>query len=113
MTDVVVVVAEPQTTVAVLAEQETVVAVASPARGPAGPPGPPGSGGGIGEYVHTQTVPAAVWTVEHDLGRRPAAVTVFSADYSVEWSEFSIQHIDFTILLIAADVPISGVALVT
>lgn len=33
---------------------------------PAGPPGP--SGGG---YEHTQATPATVWTVNHNLGRRP------------------------------------------
>jgi len=38
--------------------------------------GPTGAGGN--RYVHDQTAPAALWTVNHNLGARPAAVTVLS-----------------------------------
>jgi hypothetical protein len=37
-----------------------------------GPPGRDGAGG----YEHAQTGAASVWTVNHNLGRWPAAVTV-------------------------------------
>lgn len=99
------------TDLVVVVESGTVVAVASPARGPAGPPGPSGPPGS--QYIHTQLLPATVWTVEHNLGRRPAAATVFSADYAEEFGEFSIQHVDLNTLYLSADLPISGVALVT
>lgn len=126
-TDVVVVVADVTKAVVVLAEPDTVLSVASPARGPtgpAGPAGPPGPAGAdstvpgppgpsFGQYVHTQILPATVWTVTHALGRFPAAVTVFSTDYSIEFGEFSVQHVDLNTLYLSADLPISGVALVT
>ncbi|GHE32411.1 hypothetical protein GCM10017673_39180 [Streptosporangium violaceochromogenes] len=39
------------------------------AAGPPGEPGPPGPAGG--GRTHVQSTPAAVWTIVHDLGRRP------------------------------------------
>lgn len=78
-----------------------------------GPPAPISGGSSLQiQYVHTQADAATVWTVVHDLGRRPAAITVFSLDYATQWDEFSIQHVDATTLYIAADVPISGIALI-
>lgn len=50
--------------------QSAIIAV--PMLGPQGPPGPPGTGG----FAHQQLTPAATWTVEHTLGRRPYSVTV-------------------------------------
>lgn len=69
-------------------------------------------GEGITAYTHTQTLAATVWTVNHNLGRYPAAVSVFNADFSVQWSDFSITHVTTSQLLITADVAISGKALV-
>lgn len=37
-------------------------------------------GGGDKNYVHTQSTPAATWTVSHNLGKRPAVVVVDSAE---------------------------------
>lgn len=37
-------------------------------------------GGGDKNYVHTQSTPAASWTVSHNLGKRPAVVVVDSAE---------------------------------
>ena len=37
-------------------------------------------GGGDKNYVHTQSTPAASWTVSHILGKRPAVVVVDSAE---------------------------------
>jgi hypothetical protein len=31
-------------------------------------------------YTHEQATPAAVWDIEHGLGRSPAAVSIFDAD---------------------------------
>lgn len=40
-------------------------------RGPAGPPGTGGS------HVHTQSSPAATWTIVHGFDRVPHSVTVY------------------------------------
>lgn len=50
----------------VLGPPEELVVEFGVAQSPAGPPGP--SGGG---YEHTQAMAAAVWAVNHNLGRRP------------------------------------------
>lgn len=42
---------------------------------PAAPPAPPG--GGAIRYTHTQASPAAVWTINHNLGLYPL-IQVFS-----------------------------------
>ena len=42
-----------------------------------GPPGPPGPG--LSTFTHTQAVPASVWTITHNLGRRPSVTVVDSA----------------------------------
>lgn len=96
------------------------VTIGDPIIGEAVSTGPPltfnptagSGGGGIAAYQHIQTTPAAVWTVTHNLGRRPAAVTVFSLDYSTQWDLFAVQHRDINTLLIAPDIPISGIALI-
>lgn len=38
-----------------------------------------GGGGGNVSYIHTQSVPATVWTVSHNLGRFPSVSVVDSA----------------------------------
>lgn len=48
-------------------------------------------GGGDKNYVHTQSTPAASWTVSHNLGKRPAVVVVDSAE-DVVYGD--IQYID-------------------
>lgn len=72
-----------------------------------------GGGGGTGpvEYEHVQLIAQAVWTVNHALGRRPAAVSLFSMDYGEQYDEFSVQHLDANNLLISMDVPTAGRAL--
>jgi len=51
-----------------------------------GIPGPagPGGTGGIAAYVHQQSTPATVWTINHNLGFRP----------SVELYNSGMQEID-------------------
>lgn len=71
------------------------------------------SGGAITSYTHSQDTPATVWVVQHDLGRRPAAVSAFSSDFSVQWDEFTVQHVTSNLLYITADVAIAGKALVS
>lgn len=63
-------------------------------------------------HIHVQELPATVWTVEHNLGRYPAAVSVFDDDLAIQWSEFGILHIDTNSLYVTADIAITGKALV-
>lgn len=37
-----------------------------------GPPGPQGPSGSSAGYVHTQTISSSIWTVNHNLGFKPA-----------------------------------------
>ena len=60
---------DPQPVVDVVVPEPVVAAVVIP--GPVGPPGPPGAVGSDA-YLHTQSTPAATWTVSHPLGRYPA-----------------------------------------
>lgn len=74
------------------------IAVPSPAldlveiaeQGPAGPPGAAGAQGPQGEpglsganYVHNQMVPAADWTITHNLARFPSVTVIDSAGSTV------------------------------
>lgn len=67
---------------------------------------------GFATYLHTQASPASVWSVHHNLGRYPAAVGLFSADFSQQWDEFSIRHVDTNNMLISMDTPTPGVAVI-
>lgn len=49
------------------------------ATGPQGPIGPPG-----GSYRHIQSVPSAIWTIDHELGFYPNSTVIDSAGSSVE-----------------------------
>jgi len=49
------------------------------ATGPTGPQGDPGAAGG-GYYRHQQMLPAAVWTVTHNLNKYPSVSVVDSAE---------------------------------
>lgn len=50
------------------------------APGPAGPPGPPDAF----RYTHVQAVPAAVWTIAHNLGGRPGVTVTDSTGRQVQ-----------------------------
>jgi hypothetical protein len=43
--------------------------------------GRPPAGGGGAAYTHIQTTPAATWTVEHNLGLKPAPIAVLVDSY--------------------------------
>jgi hypothetical protein len=102
MTDTVVVVREPATTVTVVNEPPAVLAVASPAMGPMGPAGPPGGGAS----VHTQASPAATWSITHGLGRVPHAVTVYIGGEQV----FTDCQVDATTVVLTFPSPMTGEA---
>ena len=46
--------------------------------------------GGLG-YTHTQTMPASLWAVAHNLGRRPSAVLVWVNDLVMQPA---VEHLD-------------------
>lgn len=73
---------------AVFVSHETpqVLTVAAGAQGPSGPKGDKGDTGDQGlpglsgvSYTHSQAVPAATWTINHNLGRFPSVTVVDSA----------------------------------
>lgn len=74
--------------------------------GPVGPPGPAGSGGDL-SYVHNQAVPAAVWTVNHNLGKRPSVTVEDSAGTDVVGE---VDHVNANTLTITFTAGFSGTA---
>jgi hypothetical protein len=50
------------------------------AQGEVGPPGPSGST----PYVHTQSTPATVWTINHNLGFRPSVELLDSGGQEID-----------------------------
>ena len=91
-------------------------ATATPAQGVAlanqlrpffvGPAGPPGNG--EVQYTHTQAVASATWTVNHNLGYRPA-VTPLSMGGVAMWAE--VLHISSNQALVNFDSPTAGQAI--
>ena len=77
------------------------------ATGPQGPqgdqgdPGPPG-----GNYVHTQAVAAAEWTISHDLGFYPA-ITIESDGRTLIGA---VNYLDTSTLTVSFNTPFAGTA---
>lgn len=67
-----------------------------------GPPGPVGTG-----YLHTQATPLAVWTVAHNLGRRPS-ITV--ADHLGHVVVPDIQYLSNDVIQVSHSSPMAGFA---
>lgn len=95
MTDVVeigrsdwVVIVAPGITETIAVPSPTLDLVEVAEQGPAGPPGadgavgPPGPPGGA-NYTHNQMVPAADWTITHNLARFPSVTVIDSAGSTV------------------------------
>lgn len=103
--DVVVAVEESEVTVLVdVASQPSTIEVQVP-----GPPGSPGDG--TMQFVHDQAIPSTLWTVTHNLGRRPAAVSIIdSGDNEVEGE---VQHSGVNELVVSFGSAFSGKALCT
>lgn len=53
-----------------------------------------GGGGGSAGFQMQQVIPANVTSVPHLLGYRPAGVRLFSDDWSQEFDEFAVEHVD-------------------
>ena len=74
-----------------------------------GPQGPPGSGGNAA-YVHTQATPANTWTINHNLGYRPAVELLDSSNQEID-AEVSHPNVNQTIIMFS--IPLSGLARLT
>jgi len=59
-------------------------------------------GGGNVSYIHTQAVPAAVWTVNHNLGRFPSVSVVDSAGTLVFGEVRYVSNAQLTVTFSAA-----------
>lgn len=75
------------------------------ATGPVGPQGSPGLDSG--HYRHVQPTPSTLWTVQHNLGYRPA-VSVQDSAGTVVYGD--IEHIDTNTLTVAFTSAFSGYA---
>lgn len=65
------------------------------------------AGGGDAHYVHTQNVPATVWTVTHNLGKHPSVTVLDSASTLVEGS---VVHVSANSLTVTFGASFSGTA---
>ena len=91
----------PDAASAVVVTNPTISAVlVAGARGPQGPSGASG-------YVHTQSTPAATWTIIHNLGRIPLSCEVSIGD-EVVYTDTSYPDTTTAVLTFAS--PQSGVA---
>lgn len=59
-----------------------------------------------GLWVHTQSTPSAVWTIEHHFGINPQVDVLLSGDAV----ESAVEHPDAETTTIAFSVPVTGVA---
>lgn len=75
-------------------------------QGPLGPAGPPGPAGGV-EFVFTQSVPAAVWTIVHNLQRIPNVVVIDSAGTTILGD---VDYPDDNTVVVTFSFPFSGSA---
>lgn len=74
---------------------------------------PAASGGDAPWLKHVQTVPQSVFTVEHDFGREPAAVSLYSLDLARRFEGYDVAHLDLNTIRVSMDVPTACVALIS
>ena len=104
-------VTDGEATVVTVQDTATTV-VAAAAVGPRGPQGPPGPPGDSASYVHAQSTPLAVWTVQHGLGYQPGGITVLDADGDLVLGWTATQA-STAVLVLTFPVPVSGTAYVS
>ena len=68
-----------------------------------------GSSTGVA-YTHLQSVTATVWTINHNLGMRPAVTILDTGGNEVE---ADVVHTSFNQLVIRFAIPIAGIARLT
>ena len=90
-------------------EVEVVKIVAVAEQGPRGIQGIQGPSGGAGgaTYTHTQSIPAAVWTVAHNLSRRPS---VSVTDHLGNLLVADVLYVDADIVQVTHGTPYIGFA---
>ncbi len=66
----------------------------------------PGPGAGAGA-THQQDEPADVWIVDHNLGRRPVAWTLYDSDDHLR-DEYLVEHPTVNRAVVRMDVPTAG-----
>lgn len=74
--------------------------------GPQGPAGEPGLGVNAG-YTHNQAVASDFWTIDHNLGYRPAVTSYDTADDQIIGN---VDHVTANSLTIEFTTAVSGVA---
>lgn len=77
-------------------------------------PGTLAGDGPAGTKQHIQETPATVWgPIAHNIGERPAAVSLFSLDFTQQYDGFAVEHLSTNTLRISMDVATAGVALIS
>ena len=104
MTDITVIALAPAPLTVVAVEAAPVVVVPA-GFGLQGIPGPPGAPGTADSYEHTQSIPLAIWTVPHNLGRHPS-VTVTNTLGEVITPD--VNYIDATTVQITHGTALAG-----
>ena len=95
---------QPVTTKVVLKTNETKVFLSRLVQGP---PGPPGSSS-TASFEHAQSSASDTWTVNHNLGFRPA-VSVLSVGGKEMWAE--VIHTSVNQFVAYFDAPTTGIAI--
>lgn len=76
-------------------------------QGPQGPQGPPGVGVEVLSYTFEQQISSSSWTINHNLGYRPATTV---QDYGKITIEGEVNHVSVNSLTITFSAPVSGYA---
>lgn len=76
-----------------------------PAQGPPGPPGELAVGSGDLSYLHEQTTAAAVWTIQHNLGKYPSVTVVDSAG---DECEGGVDYVGLNTVILTFSLAFSG-----
>jgi hypothetical protein len=77
--------------------------------GPEGPQGEPGAPGSAPQsYVHTQSTPAAVWTINHNLGYRPGGILIEDSGGNTWIGD--VDHVDDNTLTVTFTAAFGGFA---
>lgn len=75
-----------------------------------GPAGGGSGGGANASYLHTQSVAATTWTINHNLGARPV-VELRGVGGNVMWS--NVTHTSANQVVVTHAVPLAGSAYLT
>lgn len=75
-----------------------------------GPPGASSGAGTVSPYVHAQPQAAAQWIINHNLGRKPAAVTLLTVGGVQMIAD--VTHVSDNQVIASFAAPIAGSALV-